>query len=163
MSNLLFYLFLLVIYSLIITYGIAYDKFLLIIVYVNRFSKDPYKIVPQPHYKQKWSLRGQWLRGFPYPHQFPVSHSHIWNHKRFLESTPQGFSQRRALRDFYGRNLPEKPASSLPFCRPARTLAMAKQPSFPQHRPSFSSRRHTVCSYSRASHSTSPIFPVPCA
>lgn len=66
-----FYLFLLVIYSLIITYGIAYDKFLLIIVYVNRFSKDPYKIVPQPHYKQKWSLRGQWLRGFPYPHQFP--------------------------------------------------------------------------------------------
>lgn len=51
-----FYLFLLVIYSLIITYGIAYDKFLLIIVYVNRFSKDPYKIVPQPHYKQKMEL-----------------------------------------------------------------------------------------------------------
>lgn len=95
---------------------------------------------------------------FRIPINSPVSHSHIWNHKRFLESTPQGFSQRRALRDFYGRNLPEKPASSLPFCRPARTLAMAKQPSFPQHRPSFSSRRHTVCSYSRASHSTSPIF-----
>ena len=111
-----FYLFLLVIYSLIITYGIAYDKFLLIIVYVNRFSKDPYKIVPQPHYKQKMELTWPMAARLSVSPSIPPFLIPTYGTIRdFLESTPQGFSQRRALRDFYGRNLPEKPASSLPF------------------------------------------------
>ena len=35
----------------------------------------------------------------------PVSNSYMWNHGRFLQRAPQGFSQLRALRGFYGLEL----------------------------------------------------------
>ena len=64
---------------------------------------------------------------------------------------------------FTGLNLLDKAASSSSFCRPARTFAMAKQPSFPSADLLFSFRRNTVCDFSYPFHSTLPISPIPCA
>ena len=63
-----------------------------------------------------------------------------------------------------GLNLLNSRFYSSSFCRPARTLAMAKAPPLaPSAGLAFSFGRNTVCGCFRTSHSTWPISPASCA
>ena len=62
---------------------------------------------------------------FRIPTNSPVSHSHVWNHRRFLQCASQGLTQFRALWCFYGLELAGQRCFQLITLQTCKDLLMA--------------------------------------